>query len=155
MKDTFFKAKLIAWNRIRVVLFTSSLMDEDMRFWIVKDFHEVINLKLEKRTSLSGVSYFVLSSPKVLELGHFYEIHISNFGKDVLDVSEAIYFDDFDALFTYTGDDLGARYSKEKTTFRLWAPLSSACFLKCRKKEEDSFSYILMKRDVNGTYFLS
>lgn len=155
MKDTFFKAKLIAWQKIRVALFSSSAKDDDTKFWLVKDFYETIPLKLEKTSSLSGVSYFVLSSPKVLELGHFYEIHISNFGKDVLDVSDAIYFDDFDALFTYTGDDLGARYSKEKTTFRLWAPLSSACFLKCRKKEEDSPSYILMKRDVNGTYFLS
>ena len=153
MKDTFFKAKLIAWNRIRVVLFTSSLMDEDMRFWIVKDFHEVINLKLEKRTSLSGVSYFELSLKNDLELGHFYNVHITQFGSDALDVSEALDFEDFDEKFHYDGDDLGAIYHENYTTFRVYAPLANSLFLKYRRKDEKEWSFQLMNRDVGGTYF--
>ena len=38
--------------------------------------------------------------------------------------NKACSFDaDFDALYTYEGDDLGANWSKERTFFRLWAPL--------------------------------
>lgn len=34
--------------------------------------------------------------------------------------------DEFDAQYTYTGDDLGANYTKEKTTFKVWAPGSTS-----------------------------
>ena len=30
--------------------------------------------------------------------------------------------DKFEAEYTYTGDDLGATYRKESTTFKVWAP---------------------------------
>ena len=33
---------------------------------------------------------------------------------------------DFEAAFTYHGDDLGAIWSKETTRFRLWAPLADS-----------------------------
>src|SRR5574344_1815894 len=33
---------------------------------------------------------------------------------------------DFENQYTYTGDDLGATYSKESTTFRVWAPLATS-----------------------------
>lgn len=33
---------------------------------------------------------------------------------------------EFDAEYTYTGDDLGATYTKEKTTFKVWAPGSTS-----------------------------
>ena len=34
--------------------------------------------------------------------------------------------EEFEKQFTYTGSDLGATWTKEKTTFRLWAPTASA-----------------------------
>ena len=37
---------------------------------------------------------------------------------------------DFKDAFTYTGDDLGATYTPEATTFKLWAPTSSSVILR-------------------------
>lgn len=34
--------------------------------------------------------------------------------------------DEFEAQYTYDGDDLGSTWSKEKTTFKLWAPTAEA-----------------------------
>jgi 1,4-alpha-glucan branching enzyme len=33
---------------------------------------------------------------------------------------------EFEALYTYNGNDLGANWSKEQTFFRLWAPTAKA-----------------------------
>ncbi len=33
---------------------------------------------------------------------------------------------DFETRFTYAGNDLGAAWTPEKTTFRLWAPTATA-----------------------------
>lgn len=37
--------------------------------------------------------------------------------------------EEFEAAYTYTGDDLGATYSKEGTTFKLWAPTAEAAYV--------------------------
>ena len=36
---------------------------------------------------------------------------------------------DFEANYTYTGNDLGAVWSAEKTAFRLWAPTAKKVVL--------------------------
>ena len=40
-------------------------------------------------------------------------------------MSEMYSTPDFEAAYTYHGNDLGAVWSAEKTTFRLWAPTAS------------------------------
>lgn len=49
-------------------------------------------------------------------------------GKDVLD-GGTIRSDEFDRLYAYDGDDLGATYSPAATTFKLWAPTASTVTL--------------------------
>ena len=39
----------------------------------------------------------------------------------------------FEKLYTYSGDDLGVTYTKEATTFKLWAPASANVLLKIYK----------------------
>ena len=41
--------------------------------------------------------------------------------------------DAFETAFTYTGNDLGAVWSKEKTAFRLWAPTARNVSVKLYK----------------------
>ena len=36
----------------------------------------------------------------------------------------------FEAEYTYTGSDLGAVYTKESTTFKVWAPTADKVMLK-------------------------
>ena len=56
----------------------------------------------------------------------------------------------------YFGNDLGAVYSKECTTFRLWAPSADAVTL-CLYAEGDGdclTELIPMQSDVSGTWFV-
>ena len=63
---------------------------------------------------------------------------------------------EFEEKYTYEGDDLGATWTKEKTTFRLWAPTATAVTLNLYESgtsgTDDLMETILMTADVKGTW---
>ena len=63
---------------------------------------------------------------------------------------------EFEAEFTYEGDDLGATWTKENTTFRLWAPTATAVqvnlYTSGTAGTNDLIEQIEMSPDVNGTW---
>ncbi len=62
----------------------------------------------------------------------------------------------FEEQYTYTGNDLGATYSKDKTTFRVWAPTADAVSVRLYQGGEEGKNDLLeelpMTADVNGTW---
>ena len=63
----------------------------------------------------------------------------------------------FEADYTYGGDDLGATWSPEKTTFRVWSPTADAVSVHLYESGhegglEDMLQSIPMTPDVNGTW---
>lgn len=62
----------------------------------------------------------------------------------------------FEEKFTYTGTDLGAVWSKEKTCFRLWAPTAKSVSIRLYKtgnpNAEDLINTISMDADIQGTW---
>ena len=64
--------------------------------------------------------------------------------------------EEFESLYTYTGDDLGATYTANKTTFRLWAPTATAVKVNLYKSgtagTDDLIERLEMAADVNGTW---
>ena len=73
-------------------------------------------------------------------------------------MSEMYSTPDFEAIFTYHGNDLGAVWSKDKTSFRLWAPTAKAVSLRLYRGGNvachDIITEIPMTRDVCGTWFV-
>lgn len=63
---------------------------------------------------------------------------------------------DFEAKYTYTGTDLGATWSKAKTTFRLWAPTADFVQINLYKSgnagNKDLLETLTMTKDVQGTW---
>lgn len=63
---------------------------------------------------------------------------------------------EFEAEYTYTGDDLGAVWSSESTTFRVWAPTAESVTLKLyesgKSYVDDLTEEVEMTSDVNGTW---
>ena len=63
---------------------------------------------------------------------------------------------DFEAAFTYHGNDLGAVWSRERTDFRLWAPTADAVSINLYHTGDpdanDLWMQIPMNRDVFGTW---
>lgn len=62
----------------------------------------------------------------------------------------------FEKQFTYTGTDLGARWIREKTSFRVWAPTADAVsillYASGNPDARDLLQTLPMRRDVNGTW---
>ena len=64
--------------------------------------------------------------------------------------------DDFEARYTYRGNDLGANWTKEKTLFRVWAPTADEVKVNLYESgtegTDDLIEQLTMTADVNGTW---
>jgi len=62
----------------------------------------------------------------------------------------------FEEEYTYTGKDLGATYTKDKTSFRVWAPTADAVSVRLyqggQEGKDDLIEELTMTADVNGTW---
>ena len=80
----------------------------------------------------------VLDTPLVYKSNEYDDI--------ILDNSLSIDFPNFDELYFYDGDDLGATYFSTYTKFKLWAPLASEVILILKGKK------YYLKRGKKGVY---
>ena len=151
MKDTFLSARLVEPNLIRLVIFTSSSF-EGLSAVLLIDRRRELPLKSSRVNSTSSVivADYRLANP--LELGHSYVVLVSGYGETPLDISEATSFPGFDEAYFYPGDDLGASYRKEGTSFKIWAPLASNVMLKVKRLGESRSSYYRMERLPRGVW---
>ena len=101
-------------------------------------------------------SKYILTLAEPLDLARGYNVEFE--GKDYL-VSMPDYFSnaEFEDQFTYTGDDLGATYTKEKTDLRVWAPTAVDVKVNLYSngdpvQQADPDEQVQMTKDVNGTW---
>ena len=63
---------------------------------------------------------------------------------------------DFEKMYTYSGTDLGATWTPEKTMFRLWAPTADSVQILLYKsgnpEAKDLLGTLNMNRDLQGTW---
>ncbi len=63
---------------------------------------------------------------------------------------------EFEEAYTYSGSDLGAVWTSEKTTFRLWAPTAEEVIINLYRSgdsyNQDLLAQLPMTADVNGTW---
>ena len=67
--------------------------------------------------------------------------------------------EDFEAEYTYTGNDLGATWTAGATTFRVWAPTAAAVSVNLYKSgtagTDDLIKSVEMTADVQGTWLVT
>lgn len=149
MTNVFVHPLLVSPNKISV--FHSPLLKlDEAEARLIVDNEKIIKLQ-NKYDEDTEELYFEF--PKDIELGHSYFVEFPDYGRFPLDVTNSTKFEDFDEKYSFDGD-LGAIYSKERTIFRLWAPLASKVILKLKKPgllEE----HLSMKRIDKGVFELS
>lgn len=150
MINTYISAKLINYKTIRVFIFSEVKKPEYTQINLIKNDEEIFNLKVSKQSFINGLELYEFNLDEPIVLGNDYYISIESFGVTSLNVNDATSFDDFDKDYFYNGDDLGFTYSKEKTTWKLWAPLASKVVLFV--KNDDKFETYKMKRGEKGVY---
>ena len=152
MLNSFISAKLTDYDLIKIVIFSDIEKNEKEPINLIINGETIVKLQINKVTYLNGIALYECKSPVKIELGNSYYIQIKDFGVTPLNVNDATFFNGFDEKFYYDGNDLGATYSNEKTSFKVWAPLASKVVLFIRKNREDKFTTFVMKRSYNGVY---
>lgn len=102
-----------------------------------------------------------------LDLGKRYTLERDGYGSIPISAAAAFSSSDFEAAYTYKGDDLGAVYSKTSTAFRVYAPTASEVSLnlysngldgdkiseRSMTKDEYGTWTVNVNGDLNGTYY--
>jgi pullulanase len=117
-------------------------------------------IKVTKVSGLNGDStgstLFTLELDKEIDLSKVYRIsHPTMEGREV-SLGNAMGSEAFAKQFTYSGNDLGNTYAKNKTSFRLWAPTASKVELLIYSNADSTQpNRFAMTRDANGTWVTS
>lgn len=98
---------------------------------------------------------YAVSMEEPLDLTKNYQILFE--GNEYNVVMPNIYSsEEFENEYTYKGTDLGATWSSEKTTFRVWAPTADSVKVNLYKsgteETDDLIEQLDMQSDVNGTW---
>ncbi len=112
------------------------------------------SVAVESMRNAGQYYYLVLSEP--LDLSRGYNVTFE--GREYA-ISMPDYYstEEFEGLYTYTGDDLGATYSAEKTDLRVWAPTAVEVYVNLYSNGDPSVQpeytqQVAMTKDVNGTW---
>ena len=147
----FIKANLISLNYIDVVVFASSQFDNNLSFQLFIDGKRVYSPSIVRRTTNRDLYLFRLELKEPYDFSKRYAVALYNFPLQLVDVSNAVDFKEFDSMFNYDGDDLGSVYDKKSTSFSVWAPLSISVQLKL-ENENGEFDVYDMTRTDKGVY---
>lgn len=111
-------------------------------------------ITIEKVEAISDLEYHLTIAEK-LDLTEVYTI-TANGNDSKLTMPNVYSTKEFEDQYTYTGNDLGATYTKEKTTFRVWAPTAKAVKVYLYKGGRDGAAdmegTVELEADVNGTW---
>ena len=129
ISKSFVSIKLISLRKVHIMVWTTIPRPPRVDFMFLVD-DETYHLKEYKQTSTNNMYLFELELPFDYPFGKRTAINFTYFGAHSINVNDAVNFPNFDDMFAYDGDDLGARYTKEETKFALWAPLASEVVLK-------------------------
>lgn len=154
---TKLKSAIYKGENTVTVLFTGEIdAEQEKSFYVVGRLGEieVTNVELAEKASDSEY-YYDLTIAEELDSSRNYRVGFE--GQEYQINMPIIYSTkEFEDKYTYTGNDLGATYSKEKTTFRLWAPTAETVYLNLYESgdpwEEDLKDKVEMTSDVNGTW---
>ena len=121
----------------------------------VKD-SEGITYKVDSVTSTESVNATTatLTMAEELDLFKKYTLTFEGYGELAVSNTKVFSTTEFEEAFYYDGDDLGAVWSENKTTFRLWAPTASEVILNLYSAGVGTnlIENIVMTKDVKGTW---
>jgi pullulanase len=128
---------------------------------LITDYTNAFTLKcgdqviaLESVTNFNQ-KYYKLKLTEELDLMSTYTLIYDNKEYNVV-MPDIFSTEKFEEAYTYTGSDLGAVWSADKTAFRLWAPTATSAkvnlYVSGVDGTDDLIEQLEMTADVNGTW---
>ena len=112
-------------------------------------------MKIKSVTNVEGTSDYVLDYEGEINSDEIFTVYYKGTPCKIT-VPNVYSTDFFEAEYTYEGDDLGATWSAEATSFRLWAPTASAVsvnlYTSGTEGTDDLIASHEMTADANGTW---
>lgn len=149
----FKSAAFVENTGFKIVLNTAFLGDAKEVF-VIKDGEGNVVPILDAKVVLNTNVTFTVDNKKIDIMGKY----TITYGEVTVDVRMPCQYSKktFEEAYTYTGNDLGTTYSKEKTAFRVWAPTATEVKVNLYKSgtagTDDFIETITMTADVNGTW---
>ena len=105
------------------------------------DGNEYKILKITTTGDSNVTSTFNINMEENLDLGKSYTLKSETYGETGLAFGSVFSTKEFEDQFTYEGDDLGANWSADSTTFKVWSPTASKVVLNLYKNGTDGDAY--------------
>ncbi len=143
-----YHSELISWREILLTTNDPDIIGLDLH--IFKNLEEIY-YELKTIENKDKLTFIHIGLTFDLNLADHFIIKTNN-EFNSLDLSKAPAFKDFDERYSAKDAILGPTYTKDRTTFRLWAPLASKVNLKYRFK--NTYKELEMNRCDRGVYEL-
>ncbi len=133
-------------------------MSSDMKYEPTTDTFKIYNkegsVAVESVKPVGQYYYLNLAEPLDLSRGYNIEFEGTEYAVGMPDYYAS---EEFETLYTYTGDDLGATYTAANTKLRVWAPTAVEVNVNLysngdKDAQPDYVSQVAMTKDVNGTW---
>ena len=112
-------------------------------------------MKVTSVANEAGTSNYILGYEGEINADEVFTVYYKG-TPCVITVPNIYSTEEFESAYTYEGDDLGATWTKEATSFRLWAPTASAVsvnlYASGTEGTDDLIESVEMTADVNGTW---
>ena len=117
----------------------------------LKDTHgNLTPLEILKINDLPHAKQYILECPELIP-GEEYSIADAHYLTAPIQFRYIVRTKEFDEKFAYDGDDLGPTYTKEYSSFKVWAPTASFVVLELEK--DGNYEYIPLKIQDKGIWY--
>ena len=150
MENQLISAFLIDSHHVDVNYLSEDI--KNIEFFLDGDgeIYKFLTERIERNNQIFRIHLF---SEKEILLGKLYTFKTSEEDEAILRTDLYISSKEFEDLYSYSGE-LGIKYSKEETVFKLWSPLSNKVSIKI-EKSENNFVILPMKRKDKGVFTIS
>lgn len=132
----------------------TSLADEAAYYKVIDEKGTEYPIMKIWSETVGNTSFASVILEERLDFGHSYTLMREGYGSIPISIGQAFSTNEFQEAYTYTGDDLGAVYTKESTAFRIYAPVASDVTLNLYSDglSDSLIRSVNMAKDINGTW---
>ena len=150
-----FSAFLDALDKITILIPQSYRANEKLNFTLFFEGQKMGELLVDDVIQIEHYTKYICTAPFEVPLGEEYQIEDDKGMVFALQTGAVIRTPEFDELYYYDGDDLGAVYTEDKTIFKLWAPTATNVKLKLISEFGTEKGSIPMQRGERGVWSLT
>ena len=136
-KPSIISASMSAFDTITATL--SRPLSGDAAAAVTLDGADVKDVKADGTT-------LTITTDGELSVTKTYTLHVDGYGDMPVSLGAIVRSDEFDRKYAYDGDDLGATYTAEKTTFKLWAPTATSVTLRAYASTDSDASIVNVRQ---------